>query len=297
MKLYLGIVPGLYPWLEEVKIMEKMKKLDVGIIFSFWNFRKKTSEIIQSGLKEFFSWDGSIIVDSGAYSAFNSGVEISISKYVQFLKRINLGSEDIVVNLDSIGNPRKSKRNWELLNRKFAMNILPVVHYPDNLNYYKSEKYIGLGGVVPALKINQKGSVYDIAEWLGILKSSSDCFFHGFGIGSPYHQIAFLNHLYSIDWIGWRRNAAMCSCYTPEGSVYIHEALYKKKFGKGLNQRLFECYSPPFIENYEQLTLRGTLGWKNRALWNVWWFLNAQEFKEKVENSTYVKRLQKLINS
>ncbi|MFX0016685.1 MAG: hypothetical protein ACFFB2_18625 [Promethearchaeota archaeon] len=296
MQLYLGVVPGIFPWLKEYSISKKMKEKQVGIIFSYWSFRKKEKEIISKGLHDYFSFEGSIIVDSGAYSAFNSGIKIQLQEYSSFLSNLGVQDDDIIVNLDVIGNPTKSSQNWLQLINKFNINILPVIHLPEKRNLYPSVDYIGLGGMVPAFKINQKGSVMDVISWLMYLMSRfPEKRYHGFGIGSPYHQIIFQDFLHSLDWIGWRRNAAFCSCYTPEGSVYIHEARRKKKRAKGLNSELFELYSPPFIESYEILHKPGSEGWIWRTLWNVWWFLVANDYENQIENSNYVRSLRKKI--
>lgn len=295
MQLYLGVVPGIFPWLEESNIHRKMVEKNVGIIFSYWSFRKKLPEIVSKGLHGYFSFDGGIIVDSGAYSAFNSGVNIQIENYSSFLSNFNLQNDDIVINLDVIGNPKKSKQNWNYLTKRLDSKILPVVHLPERENLYPTENCVGLGGMVPAFKINQKGSVHDVASWLVELSLSQKKRYHGFGIGSPFHQIAFQDLLFSVDWIGWRRNAAVCSCYTPEGSTYIHEARKKKKKGKSMTSELFEKYKPPFMDSYELLHRSGTEGWKYRALWNVWWFLLAENYKKLIETSKYVLSLKKRI--
>ncbi|MHA2244390.1 MAG: hypothetical protein ACXADY_05435 [Candidatus Hodarchaeales archaeon] len=295
MQLFLGIVPGIFPWLEEPCIHKKMIEKGVGIVFSYWIFRKKHPEIISKGFHDYFSYDGPIMLDSGAYSAFNSGVNIQIEDYSSFLSAIDIQDNDIVVNLDVVGNPKKSQQNWIYLIKRFDFNVLPVIHLPEKGNFYLSENYVGLGGMVPAFKINQPGSVYDVVSWLISLPHTTKKRYHGFGIGSPFHQIAFQEYLYSIDWIGWRRNAAVCSCYTPEGSVYIHEARKKKKKGKSLTSELFELYTPPFIDSYEMLYKSGTEGWVHRAFWNVWWFLVAEDYREKIDTSKYVLSLQKRI--
>ena len=296
MRLYLGIVPGLFPWLKEPKILEKMKENRAGIIFSYRLFRRKKAEIISKGINDFFSYDGSIMIDSGAYSAFNSGTEIQIDEYLLFIKGLknSIQDKDTIVNLDVIGNHNNSFSNWKYLQVKLDCQILPVIHFPSKKNSYSTSEYIGLGGMVPAFKINQPGSVYDVASWINAFLSSKGKRFHGFGIGSPYHQIAF-DSLFSVDWVGWRRNAAVCSCYTPEGSIYIHEARKKKKKGKKMTQGMFERYTPPFIDSYQLLHKPGTEGWINRALWNVWWFLIAKDYHETIENSNYVKNLRKRI--
>ncbi|UCG02206.1 MAG: hypothetical protein JSW11_21770 [Candidatus Heimdallarchaeota archaeon] len=295
MRLYLGVVPGIFPWLKEDIIHKNMTRIYAGVIFSYWSFRKKIQNIISKGLHDYFSFDGPIMVDSGAYSAFNSGVNIDIDDYLSFISKIDMKDDDTIVNLDVIQNPRKSKQNWRYLTNKLDINVLPVIHLPEAGNSYFSEDYIGLGGMVPAFKINQTGSVKNVAAWLVSLDQTVNKKYHGFGVGSPYHQIAFLDFLYSVDWIGWRRNAAVCSCYTPEGSIYIHEARKKKKKGRRITEEIFNLYAPPFIDSYEMLYREGTEGWVNRALWNVWWFLLAKDYKGQIEVSSYVLSLKKTI--
>ena len=292
MQLYLGIVPGVFPWLIEPKISEKMKEYHVGIMFSYWAFRKKQSDIISKGIHDFFSYDGPIMIDSGAYSAFNSGFIIQLESYSTFIKKLkgSIQEKDTIVNLDIIGKPKRSETNWKRLQKMLDHPILPVIHFPYKDKNYPAIKYIGLGGMVPAFKINQKGSVYDVVSWIKSLDMFKVKKFHGFGIGSPFHQIVF-DFLYSIDWIGWRRNASVCSCYTPEGSRYVHQALKKRKKGKILSTNVFEKYKPPFIESYELLHKPGTEGWLNRALWNVWWFLVANDYRIEILENRYVKNL------
>ena len=293
MLLYLGIVPGLYPWLLESCIHTKMKEKNVGIMLSYWNFRKFHNKIISKGLHDFFSFDGNIMVDSGAYSAYNSGIEIKLKTYSRFLSRLDFQEKDIIVNLDVIGDPNQSKRNWQYLTKVHSIHVLPVTHIPEKEDIYNSISYLGLGGLVPSFKINQKGSAYNALTWIVQRYQAKKRRYHGFGIGSPFHQIIFRDLLYSIDWIGWRRNAAVCSCYTPEGSVYISEARKRMKKGKKMTPKLFAQYAPPFIDSIELLYEPGSRGWIYRALWNVWWFLNALDHKEKLSSSKYVRSLLK----
>lgn len=276
-----------------------MRDNQVGVIFSYWAFRKHTSKLGSKSLHDYFSHEGPLMIDSGAYSAHNSGVEISAQNYLEFLKRLDTDEEDIVVNLDVIGNPHQSEENWRWLSDKLDRPILPVIHWPAKKPSYLVDPYIGLGGMVPAFKINQSGGAHEVSRWIvEITKNSkeNELNFHGFGIGSPYHQILFEPHLASVDWIGWRRNAAVCSCYTPEGSTLVHEARKKTKKGKTLTEYLFEKYSPPFLENIEDLSIPGTVGWKNRALWNVWWFLEASNYSNQIRGSKYVQSIQKTMN-
>jgi len=293
MKLYLGITPKFWPWIEEPAIAEKMKEVNAGIIFSYWVFRKDIDFILSKGIADFFDWEGPVMIDSGAYSAYNSGVEINWLDYLSFLKRIEHNSNIVVVNLDVVGNHKKSQKNWNHLQQHLNYPIMPVFHYPDIIGYPKDIKYIGLGGMVRALKINEEGSVYDVAEWVTKLKVQKD--YHGFGIGSPFNQIIFENHLDSVDWIGWRRNAALGNIYTPEGSR-ITKARKRPNDHKPMEKHLFEKYKPSFIDSCELIDKKGTEGWNWRALWNVWHFLIAQTFKDQMMQSRYVQSVQWRMN-
>ncbi|PWI48215.1 hypothetical protein CEE45_07860 [Candidatus Heimdallarchaeota archaeon B3_Heim] len=293
MKLYLGIVQGFFPWLYENEIKRCMHKKKSGILFSYWQFRKCIQRIKAIGLHDYFSFDGPIMIDSGAYSAHHSGIAISLENYTDFLKNIGVYDSDIIVNLDVIGNQYRSFSNWSTLMQSIDHPILPVVHFPKINTIDYSVSNIGLGGMVSSLKINEKGSVFDVAAWLAKFRSITDQKFHGFGLGSPFHQLAFKNNLESIDWIGWRRNAAIGDCYTPEGSRSVPSARKSSRTRKWFTVELFDKYKPAFLENFAQLQQPGSRGWINRALWNVWIFLTAQNYCLKIEQVSYVRSIKK----
>ncbi|WP_455142794.1 hypothetical protein [Candidatus Hodarchaeum mangrovi] len=302
MILYLGIVPGFFPHIEEALILKKMKEINAGLMFSYWTFRKFIPKIISKGIHDFFSYEGPIMIDSGAYSAFNMGISISCEDYANFLKKIDLKLKDKIVNLDLIGDYQKSFSNWKYLSKMIDTSIIPVIHFPEINSNYPNCKIIGLGGMVPSLKINQPGSIYNVGKWVVLISSKNPGKeYHGFGIGSPFNQIIFWNYLSSLDWIGWRRNAAVCECYTPEGSKTVTEARKKPTKRSSLSQSLFDQYKPPFIESFNLLSLPGTKGWKYRALWNVWWFLNCQNWQVVIDQSKYVRsmkeRMRKIISN
>ncbi|MCK4848766.1 MAG: hypothetical protein KAT16_07085 [Candidatus Heimdallarchaeota archaeon] len=297
MKLYLGVVPGFFPWVQEPMIKKQLMKQKNGIIFSFWQFRKHIPDIIQRGIHDFFSFDGSIMIDSGAYSAHNSDVQIELKEYISFLTEISPEENDIIVNLDVIGRRKESKRNWVLLTKKLEREILPVMHFPSLEINYQHLKYIGLGGMVSALKINEKGSVFDVASWIAKLRIQTNQKFHGFGLGSPFHQIAFKDYLTSLDWMGWRRNAAIGDCYTPEGSRSISGVRKSKTARKFLSSEQFSAYHPPFIDDIQLLQLPGKFGWENRALWNVWIFLNTKKYIRLLSRSSYVNSIKKRLRN
>ena len=112
MRLYLGVIPGFFPWVQEPMIKRQLMNQKNGIIFSYWQFRKLIPDIIKKGIHDFFSFDGPIMIDSGAYSAHNSDAKIKLKEYISFLTEISLGNSDIIINLDVIGKRKESKRNW-----------------------------------------------------------------------------------------------------------------------------------------------------------------------------------------
>lgn len=91
-----------------------------------------------------------IILDSGAYSAFNSGIEIKIEEYVNFIKKHNI---EKYINLDVIDDPISSIMNLRYMESE-GLSPIPVYHYntndPDLLKYYSDNySYVCIGGTVP----------------------------------------------------------------------------------------------------------------------------------------------------
>ena len=108
MKLYLGVVNGFFPWVYEDRICQFMHKEGSGILFSYWQFRNSVRKIKSMGMHDYFSFDGPIMIDSGAYSAYHSGQHISVDDYSRFLRDTEVNDHDSIVNLDVIGQRKKS---------------------------------------------------------------------------------------------------------------------------------------------------------------------------------------------
>ena len=91
----------------------------------------------------------SIMLDSGAYSAYTKGKIIDIDQYVLFLLQ-HQNLFDYCINLDVIMNAKASYTNWQYL-RSFGLNVLPVYHIgTDEIwlkKYLKQTDYIALGAV------------------------------------------------------------------------------------------------------------------------------------------------------
>lgn len=139
-------------------------------------------------------------LDSGAFSAFNSGMTIDLSSYIDLCARLleEDGQLSEVFALDVIGDPEGGLRNTEEMWRQ-GVPAIPCYHYgePEDVLLEIARKYpkIALGG---ATKIRGKKKL----EW------AAQCFarvwpkkIHGFGFGSEAAQLHVPWH--STDATNW----------------------------------------------------------------------------------------------
>ncbi|MBN2209551.1 MAG: hypothetical protein JW759_09680 [Candidatus Coatesbacteria bacterium] len=140
----------------------------------------------------------SVMLDSGAFSAFRSGRTIDVLEYSKFIGR-NLDNIDLYVNLDVIGDAEASLANLRFMESRDLAPI-PVFHYGEDLDVLRwmREKYclIGLGGMVPRSRRR-------MFEWLSTVFNKLPHKYHGFGIGDASLISAFPFH--SIDNTTWKR--------------------------------------------------------------------------------------------
>lgn len=126
-------------------------------------------------------------MDSGAFSAMNSGKVINIDEYINILKEDNIEKYS---SLDAIGNPLETKNNYEyMLNQ--GMNPVPCFHINTDIEYlyYYLDKCdsISIGGMVMASNIH--GNLDKI--FCEILKRNPQIKIHGFGVSNPDTAIKY----------------------------------------------------------------------------------------------------------
>jgi hypothetical protein len=128
---------------------------------------------------------GKKFLDSGAFSAWNSGKEIVLSEYIDYCH--NNGEWDIVAGLDVIGCWQQSKKNYIDM-RDDGIDILPTFHIGEPWDYYQwmlSEwSYVALGGMVPYLSIKNAAHKPALIRWLIKCHKLADMAgvrLHGFG--------------------------------------------------------------------------------------------------------------------
>jgi len=187
-----------YPVMTDKTIVETeaMKFIKPGrILISYFYIRTRPL----SQLVEKLGYQPEIMLDSGAYSAFTKGKNISPLDYVTYIK----GNAEYIshyIALDVIGDAEITKRYYEIM-RLMGTSPLPVFHYGspvDYLDWYVDQgcQYIALGATVP---VKDKTRV---AAWITELnKRHPSVVFHL--LGSASKKIWGLPGLESCDSAAW----------------------------------------------------------------------------------------------
>lgn len=150
------------------------------ILISYWSYRSRDIPSIVS-LFPMYSSQLDVFIDSGAYSAWNSGVSIDVHEYANWIQCAGMGS--VYANLDVIGDPKGSYRNQRILEDTYGLSPIPVFHPNEDWKwlrmYLKSNDYIALGG------ISQERSPEMLMPWAiraFQLGSEFGTRFHGFAV-------------------------------------------------------------------------------------------------------------------
>lgn len=145
-------------------------------LISYFFYKGACKSIIQENLHLF----DNIVMDSGAFSSFNSGKEIDIDQYIEDLKESNIPK---YFSLDAIGDAKKSFENFMYMKDK-GMNPVPTFHINTDIEYlYKylqESDYLSIGNMVQGNEI--KGNLNKI--WNVILTEKPDCKVHGLGVSN-----------------------------------------------------------------------------------------------------------------
>lgn len=133
--------------------------LDEGFKYFMCTFANKPSKNLLNLIRSYPGTE--IMLDSGAFSAWNAGKQIDINKYIDFIKDNNI---DIYFNLDVIGDVEGTKANQRIMEQA-GLNPIPVFHYGEPLEYLdwlvdQGYTYIGLGGTV-GKSVKQRQEFFD----------------------------------------------------------------------------------------------------------------------------------------
>lgn len=165
------------------------------LLFSYFYFRNKRLIDVFNRL----GYTPELMLDSGAYSAFTRGKNISIVDYMNYIKA-NAEQINHYITLDVIGDPYITRRYYEIMLAK-GFNPIPVFHYGDDfktldeyVNY--GAGYIAIGNTVP-IKDKKK-----VAEYVSkVVSRHPGVKFHL--LGSSAEPVLGINGLYSCDSSTW----------------------------------------------------------------------------------------------
>ena len=122
-----------------------MPKLNILVAFPY--FKQQVIDII----KDLDPNEFRLIVDSGAFTAYNTGRAIDIDEYCKFLKSLPKDWNYHAVQLDVYGDPEQTYINF-LKMKELGFDVMPVFTRGDTLErleeFYQHTDYIMFGGIV-----------------------------------------------------------------------------------------------------------------------------------------------------
>lgn len=186
-----------------------------------------------------------VFLDSGAFSSFSLGVDVSIEAYAEFLKEhddilLHEGDSVMASVLDAIGDPEGTFHNQNKL-ESLGVKVLPCFHYGEPFDlaeyYVRNYDYITIGGMVPI-------SNGPLQTWLDELWSKvltdrdgySRIKIHGFGLTS--RELMARYPWYSCDSSSWVQAASNGNIVMPEIERIITvsaKSPARKKWGQHFN--------------------------------------------------------------
>lgn len=150
-----------------------MSKLNILIAYPY--FKNNIFNLLKQRITELN--DIRLIIDSGAFTAWNTGKKIELDDYCKFLDKIQDLHPFKAVQLDVFGDPEKSYKNF-LIMKDRGYDVMPVFTRGESLErleeLYKHTDYIMFGGIV----IGGKNKNY--AKWFLERNKGRKCHWLGF---------------------------------------------------------------------------------------------------------------------
>lgn len=182
----------------------------------------------------FYNNEVPLLIDSGAFTAWNKGKEISMYQYLRFCK--TLPDDCIFVNLDVIPKTGSSQNDVDICCEKsydnyihlkdHLKNVLPVYHYKDHIEWaFKYLEHTDYIGVSPANDTEEEVKQLFLNHCFLHLPEGTKT--HAFGYSAPAGVYKY--PFYSIDSTVWM-NAAKFSnvlMYYPNRRIFIQEHISK----------------------------------------------------------------------
>lgn len=225
------------------------------LLVSYYYFKSEFKDIEKRWV--YRDW----VLDSGAFSAHNSGVDIVLDDYIDFCHQVTIEYNNLseIFSLDVIGDWREGVRNTE---KMWAAGIeaIPTYHYgePESLLVSLARDYpkVALGGAVglaAPTKLNWAKQCFS-RVWPKKL--------HGFGFGAEQYAMTLPFH--SVDASSWM--FAQASFNKQEHLNHGATILYKRKEDGGEPPRLFRAS----VEHYMGIERRVNMRWRQFFLQLGW---------------------------
>ncbi|MFQ5978204.1 MAG: hypothetical protein ACE5OZ_08750 [Candidatus Heimdallarchaeota archaeon] len=265
MKTYIGWVHGLRPWKEHSWAAQLQ-----GLCVNYYEFKKRPKalqQIQRDGISSYLEFDGEILLDSGAYPAWKSGIFLSVDELAGFYELIEKTEPEILkVNLDVLEDGASGKRSWQnyCYLRDRGLTVLPVIHVGEPIHGYPDADWLGIGGAVPVIRTLSGKRRF--LQFIMALKKERKCKLHIFGVAGPT-MIPALEALGvdSGDWMGWRISASMGSVQLPTRQVHITDRP-ADKWSKNIRTSEINEFIEPSPFSIKDLKTNFVA----RALFNLW---------------------------
>lgn len=183
----------------EKEALKNVKPDNILVSYHYFKSVKLEKFIKELGYKP------NIFLDSGAFSAFTKGKNVSIIDYMNYIEE-NKDYIDHYMMLDVMNDADISIKYYEIMKMK-GLNPVPVYHYGDDeryLQYYidNGEKFIALGKTVPIKKKTL------VVEWINeLMDKYKGIDFHL--LGSSSKIITTNTNIHSMDASSWIRRASI----------------------------------------------------------------------------------------
>lgn len=176
------------------------------LMLSYYHDKK----IAKMQMKRFRKLGLHIFLDSGAFSAWKSGVEINIDEYIQYIKDNHIGK---YIVLDVVGNPEETYKNQKYMESK-GLQPIPVFHLGSDFKYLQQLAdeeyyYICLGGTVGSSR-EKRIEFFDKC-----FNKFPNTYFHGLGMTDP--KLMKKYPWFSVDSTTWLIGRKFCKLATEEG--------------------------------------------------------------------------------
>ena len=165
-----------------------------------------------------------MFLDSGAFSAFNKGVELDVKKYADYIEK-NKEKWDDIAGLDVIFDVEKSMKNQTYLDKR-GLDTIPTYHYknPDQHLEYLLDHYdhIAFGGMKNA-RMTEGLKYWLDRSWNIIKKRNWKGKVHGFALTS--FKLMKRYPWYSVDSTTAPTAARVGELLHPTGRLPISKAI------------------------------------------------------------------------